>query len=319
MKQFKNILVVAGGDAAQTRRLLTPAIELAAPASGIVTLLSLRTRAARGKAIQRRNSATPSTAALHRLYDPGPELRKLGVPVHHETANGVPHLEILERIAVYGHDLVIMLDEPEPVRSRISGRSTVARVLRSSPIPVWIHPENGWSSGPIAVAIGPRTEEDPDNHLSRKLVAVGASLARSNRRDLHLIHAWRLDGETLMSSRRLSYEMADIERMGREAQVEARMHVEDLLADNDAMDVSARVHIEKGHAGDVVAALSDRLEPAVLVMGTIARQGIQGFVVGNTVERVARRTQSPILAVKPDGFLSGRLTVEDWSPQALPY
>lgn len=320
MKSFKNILVVAGDDASRTQELLRPAIELAAPTSGVVTLLNLRTRSSRfiGSG-PRRSSSDLLSAPLHRLYDPGPDLRQLGVPVHHETARGVPHLEILERVAVYGHDLIIINGQDDIGWSGISGRSTAARVLRSSPIPVWVQPDVGQNSGPIAVAVGPRDADDPDDHLSRKLVDTGLSLARSLGRDLHVAHAWRLDGETMMRSRRLAYQPTDIERMAREVQFEARMRVEELMADVSAIDITTRVHVEKGHAGDVVASLSDTLDPAVLVMGTTARQGIQGLVVGNTVERVARRTQSPVLAVKPDGFLSPRLSVEEWTPQALPY
>ena len=319
MNRFKNILVVAADDAAQTQALLRPAIELAFPSSGVVTLLSLQSRPRRSRSSRRMSRSESLSTPVHRLYDPGPELRTLGVPVHHEIASGVRHLEILERIAVYGHDLVIMNGEAELGRSGRTGRSTAARVLRSSPVPVWIHPEDGLADGPIAVAVGPKDSDDADDNLSRKLVAVGASLARSQRRDLHLIHAWRLDGETMMRSRRLNYDMADLERMGREAQFEARMRVEELLADASVVDVNTRVHVQKGHSVDVVPALAGSLKPAVLVMGTLARQGIPGLVVGNTAEKVARRTQSPVLAVKPDGFLSPRMLVEEWSPQALPY
>lgn len=319
MKSFKNILVVADGDSARTRQLLTPAIELAAPTSGVVTLLDLRPRSMwLGNSTPRRSSSALLSAPLHRLYDPGPNLRNLGVPVHHEFSSGVPHLEVLERIAVYGHDLVIMNGEPFGGRTA-NFRSTTARVLRSSSIPVWIHPETVLTEGPIAVAIGPKTGDDPADHLSKKLVTIGASLARSQQRDLHLIHAWRLDGETMMRSRRLGYEPADIERMGRDVQFEARMRAEELLADVTDADINIRIHVSKGHAVDVIASQSDTLEPAALVMGTFARQGIQGLVVGNTVDRVARRTQSPILAVKPDGLASPRTLLEDWTPQALPY
>ena len=43
----------------------------------------------------------------------------------------------------------------------------------------------------------------------------------------------------------------------------------------------------------------------VLVMGTVARTGIPGFVMGNTAENVLRRLQSSLLVLKPRGFVSG--------------
>lgn len=316
MQGFKNILVVAEQDTANTRALLEPAIELAAPVSGVVTLLDLTSRPAR----RTRSSASAALSTpVHRLYDPGPDLRKMGVPVHHETARGVPHLEILERIAVFGHDLVVMDSGPDVGRMSLSGRSTTTRVLRSSRVPILLHPDGGDTAGPITVAVGPQSAEDPSDLLSRKLVETAASLARAFKRDLHVIHAWRLDGETMMRGSRLNYATSDIERMAREAQFEARMRADELLADIGTADLSVRVHIKKGHVDDVIATLADEIEPGVLVMGTVARQGLQGFVVGNTVERVARRTQNPLLAVKHDGSVAPPLAVEEWTPQALPY
>ena len=42
----------------------------------------------------------------------------------------------------------------------------------------------------------------------------------------------------------------------------------------------------------------------VLVIGTMARSGIPGLVIGNTSERVLRRVACSVVAVKPDGFVS---------------
>ena len=42
----------------------------------------------------------------------------------------------------------------------------------------------------------------------------------------------------------------------------------------------------------------------VLVMGTVARSGIPGLLIGNTAERVLRRLPCSVLTVKPDGFVS---------------
>jgi nucleotide-binding universal stress UspA family protein len=42
----------------------------------------------------------------------------------------------------------------------------------------------------------------------------------------------------------------------------------------------------------------------VIVMGTVARTGIAGLVMGNTTERVPQRLRGSIFAVKPPGFKS---------------
>jgi nucleotide-binding universal stress UspA family protein len=41
----------------------------------------------------------------------------------------------------------------------------------------------------------------------------------------------------------------------------------------------------------------------LVVMGTVARSGIAGLLIGNTAERVLSKLPCSVLAVKPDGFV----------------
>jgi universal stress protein E len=42
----------------------------------------------------------------------------------------------------------------------------------------------------------------------------------------------------------------------------------------------------------------------LIVMGTVARRGIPGLLIGNTAERILRKRPCSVLPVKPDGFIS---------------
>jgi nucleotide-binding universal stress UspA family protein len=42
----------------------------------------------------------------------------------------------------------------------------------------------------------------------------------------------------------------------------------------------------------------------LVVMGTVARAGIAGMLIGNTAERVLRKLPCSVLTVKPDVFVS---------------
>lgn len=50
--------------------------------------------------------------------------------------------------------------------------------------------------------------------------------------------------------------------------------------------------------------LSAALALVLLVMGTVTRTGIQGFLIGNTAEQILQRVACSVLAVKPDGVVS---------------
>jgi nucleotide-binding universal stress UspA family protein len=46
------------------------------------------------------------------------------------------------------------------------------------------------------------------------------------------------------------------------------------------------------------------VNPNTLVMGTIARTGLSGMIIGNTAEQVLGLIQTSVIAVKPEGFES---------------
>ncbi len=42
----------------------------------------------------------------------------------------------------------------------------------------------------------------------------------------------------------------------------------------------------------------------LLVMGTVCRTGVPGFLIGNTAESVLQQVDCSVLAVKPEGFVT---------------
>ena len=42
----------------------------------------------------------------------------------------------------------------------------------------------------------------------------------------------------------------------------------------------------------------------ILVMGSVARSGIAGFLMGNTAENIMRKLDCDLVALKPKGFVS---------------
>ncbi|MGI9383250.1 MAG: universal stress protein, partial [Methyloligellaceae bacterium] len=52
----------------------------------------------------------------------------------------------------------------------------------------------------------------------------------------------------------------------------------------------------------ILPAVAEKLHADLVVMGTVARAGIEGFLIGNTAESVLARLDCSVLAVKPPGF-----------------
>ena len=78
----------------------------------------------------------------------------------------------------------------------------------------------------------------------------------------------------------------------------------DLVRSFDGRLAGTQPILRKGEPDDVIHqfVVAERID--LVVMGTVARAGIAGMLIGNTAERVLRKLPCSVLTVKPDGFVS---------------
>ena len=81
---------------------------------------------------------------------------------------------------------------------------------------------------------------------------------------------------------------------------ESRHDLERVLAPFSAQLESAYVHLIRGDPRGVIAEFATSHSIDVLVMGTVARSGVAGRIVGNTAEAVVSQMPCSMLVVKPD-------------------
>ena len=65
-----------------------------------------------------------------------------------------------------------------------------------------------------------------------------------------------------------------------------------------------RKHLVKGVARKEIPAMAKRIEADLVVMGTVGRQGVPGFIMGNTAETILNQIDCSVLAIKPPGFIT---------------
>jgi nucleotide-binding universal stress UspA family protein len=319
MKRFKNILAVADGDSGHTRSLLYKALDLAQRNGAVLTVFSVVEEIPerrRYRNIGGRRADLSQRMIENRRAELEAATPQSDVAVHHEVVAGTPHIEVIERVNLLGHDLVLTVPMPPPRRFGLGSSSTTMHLLRKCPVPVWVHSPLSETADAVVVAVGPL---EPSSHnLNVKLLELGSSLARTSGSQLHVVHAWRLEGETMMKSPRLGYSTEDIAGLGEEVRAEAAERLTVLLYSVDKA-AGAHVYMRKGHAADVIASAIDEINPTTIVMGTLARSGIPGYIIGNTAERVLANVNRSVLAVKPDGFVTPVGAVASWLPNQLPY
>jgi len=224
------------------------------------------------------------------------------VKVTVDVAAGTPFVEVIRRVVEHGHDLVIVPFEETRWRRGAGGSSTAMHLLRKCPVPVWVDSGSDGLSRDVAVAVGPFDTEPSGDSLNVTLLELATSLAGLQGGTVHVIHAWRLEGESMLRRGRHRPPAREVDEMVELTQAAAEVGLERLMALQPAMDVPTEIHLVKGDAGSVVPSMVARYRPGVVVMGTLARTGLKGVFMGNTAEQVLGSIDTAVLTVKPRDF-----------------
>ena len=135
--------------------------------------------------------------------------------------------------------------------------------------------------------------------MNRKIVETALLMARHGGASVVVFQAWSAFGEDLLRGHSTPDEVAAYARSAEDA---AREGLDDLVSSFGDRLGGARVELRKGNPEDAIPlfVVSEGID--LVVMGTVARTGIAGFIIGNTAERMLQRLVCSVLAVKPDGF-----------------
>ncbi len=214
--------------------------------------------------------------------------------------SGVDFVEVINQIYDGHNDMLLVGSQP---RSQPSARldPTVAHLLRKSPVPVWVVDENH-QTGDVMVAIGPEFEAE-GRALNRTILELGTSLAGRMGVGCHVVHAWRVPGESLLLGSRVQIPQDQVDELMSDTESSADSMVSQLISEVPAA-TDVEVHLVHGRPEAQLMGLVSKIEPSVVVMGTLARKGIAGLIVGNTAERVLTSIDASLLAVKPPWFVS---------------
>jgi universal stress protein E len=236
-----------------------------------------------------------------------------GVKVITRVRTGTFFLEIIREVIQEQHDLVIKSTQDGDQRERISGSNDM-HLLRKCPCPVWLmKPNKEKLHHRILAAVD--CEEKNDIHtnkqLNQKILEMSASLAGSGLNELHVVHVWRVYGESSLRNGFARLPEKKLNDYIAEVRQEHHEWLKQLMDDltkkigKDAFDfVKPRIHLLKGNPQNEILRLVDELEIDLVVMGTVARTGIPGFFMGNTAESILNRIDQSVLAFKPEDFVT---------------
>jgi nucleotide-binding universal stress UspA family protein len=316
MKRFKNILYVNETDAHQASAM-TSAVSLAKSNHADLTVVDVIP------------DAVISAAAGLPLNGPSAEelkvevtanrLRNLAtliapfkqdIDIQLQVTTGRRFMQVIRMVLSDAFDLVIKPAEDPDWMNRLFGSDDM-HLLQKCPCPVWlIKPSEkaGYRSVLAAVDIDPADPVPSPHDLNRTILELVGSIALSSHASLHLAHAWDPSAEqAFLRQKGISTESIDTYVQNKQAVHQKGLSalgavLKELVTANTRETIDPQLHLIQGPAGKMIPRLATDLSADLVVMGTIARTGISGLIIGNTAEAVFHQLMCSLLAVKPSGF-----------------
>lgn len=227
------------------------------------------------------------------------------IPVAMEAeAGNMPAVRIICHVIRNAHDLVIK--EAEPKEGGKGFRAVDMALLRQCPCPVWLSRPvaRRRDEMKIAVAIDPENTTPEGHDLSLRLLRLSRALADSCSGELNIVSCWDYEFEkTLRHNPWIKMPEEDLKKTVDEARRHHRAAL-DALTLKSGIEGKVQVHHARGAADEMIPQYAADQNIDVLVMGTVARTGIAGFIIGNTAENTVQRLECSLLALKPHGFVS---------------
>lgn len=237
-----------------------------------------------------------------KLDEVASSVQSLGVHPKTRLLVGEPFVEIIRDVIENERDLIVMTEDKKTGWREFFFGNTVSAMLRDCPCPILaMKPSEQKGFKKILVAVDPVLVGDSHDTLNKVILELASSLAELEQAELHVVNVWRLVGESMMRGR-LAIPKADVDRAVLHEFGKHRDLVKDLLAKNGI--TTEHVHLPKGDAVHMIPELVKALGADLLVMGTVCRTGIPGFIMGNTAEQVLGAVECSTLTVKPEGFVS---------------
>jgi nucleotide-binding universal stress UspA family protein len=180
---------------------------------------------------------------------------------------------------------------------RWTGTDDRLRLMRKSKTPVWLVPTeaSGRPDGPVVAAINPANRARESLALQRKILDLAGDLAAERPGRLKVLHCWQAFGDRVLTSKASGEEICDHRLRAREvARLQARLLLREAGLNPDKVDLD----LFEGPAACNVPQYAAREEAGVVVMGTVARTGFAGLLLGNTAESVLPTLGCSILTVR---------------------
>lgn len=321
MRRFRKILYVHEENSPIALETLQLALEIAGKSGGQVDLVTVLkppavTFASNISLLLQSRWVKESEDQLQQLALKASPEGKLNTKV----IEGRPHIQVAREVLKHDYDLVIKPIGPSGFLDKLFGRLDM-RLLRNCPCPVWLSKGEAYGAfDSVLAAVDADVETSLENHtddppakdaLNRQILELAFSLCADSKARLHVGHAWYPPFLSPFSRARANVPQQEIDAY---ITTVKRMHTSWLrrlmneaaswVGEDIAESVNLKTHLPQGDPEVEIPKLISDVQADLVIMGTVARTGVSGLVMGNTAETILDHITCSVLAVKPAGFVS---------------
>lgn len=226
-------------------------------------------------------------------------LREHGIDVATECAFADSLADgLLDRIRRARTNLAIKDTHHHSMLRRTLLSNTDWELIRHSEAPLLLVREQPWRESPVVMAaVDPGHVNDKSAALDRAILEWSCSLAAKWNAALHVLHAYvpltvaaSAANMAAPSANTLTPELMEYEHRLKDEELRA------LAAPYGIADDA--LHVDLGVASDLIPRKAQELNADIVVMGAVARSGLQKLFIGTTAERVLERLECDVLIVK---------------------
>ncbi|MBN1595158.1 universal stress protein [candidate division FCPU426 bacterium] len=238
-------------------------------------------------------------AYLQKMIAPA---KRQGLKVAASVKEGIPSVVLIQEVLRQRHDLVVVSAAARKGIEELIFGSIPSQLMRKCPCPVWVIKSTQKAFARIMAAVDPDPKNRTKNKLNRKILDAAVAMASWEQSSLHVVHAWSSLPQMYLSHGHMSVDQKDILQLSHSIQLSQQQAFHALLAPYYRIWPRLKIHFIKGEPEGVIPRLAGRLKIDLVVMGTVVRTGVAGFIMGSTAEELLPRLNCSLLTLKPDGF-----------------
>ena len=195
-----------------------------------------------------------------------------------------------QQIKEYSYDLVIKTGNRS---ESLFYTPTDWQLIRELDCSLLITSSQKWRSKSTILATVDISESNKEqDKMNQQVLTQADSWAKLLNEDLHMVYSVR------MPKASIEFDVVEVDEVKRDKGPKAEQELTQ-LAEQSGL-ANAIQHIEFGDADKRIPSIANKIKADLVVMGSVGRKGINGFLLGNTAEKVMRNLRTDILIIKPE-------------------